>query len=111
MSTSAMYWLQLTGDPRIRRRCSASVTAAALGAPLWRVMAGRPQRLPAARTARWLRLHEGELWVTADGRRDAPPPEDWWLSPGQSLRLPPGTPVLIEGWPTASFELLEEPRA
>jgi hypothetical protein len=79
--------------------------------PLWRLTSGQPRRLRASRGARWLRLREGELWVTADGRPGEPPPEDWWLSPGQTLRVPPGTSVLMEGWPTASFELLEEPSA
>ena len=80
-------------------------------APLWHVSQGQAVTLAPTRSARWLRLREGRLWVTADGRADAPPPEDWWLSAGESLRLPPGTPVLAEGWPAASFEVLEEPLA
>ena len=79
--------------------------------PLWRLAAGQALHLPAVRIARWLRLREGQLWITADGRRGGPPPEDWWLAPGQSLRLPAGTPVLAESWGAASFELLEEPAA
>jgi len=79
--------------------------------PLWRLSRGQTVQLPATRAARWLRLREGQLWITADGRADAPPPEDWWLSPGECLRLPAGTAVLAEGWAATSFELLEEPRA
>lgn len=79
--------------------------------PMWRLAPGQTVQLAPARGARWLRLREGQLWVTADGRPDAPPPEDWWLAPGDSLRLPAGTAVLAEGWPAASFELLEEPQA
>lgn len=78
--------------------------------PLWQLVAGQALRLPASRGARWLRLREGRLWVTAEGRVDAPP-EDWWLVPGESLRLPAGTEVLAEGWSVASFEVLEEPGA
>jgi hypothetical protein len=78
---------------------------------LWQVAQGQALTLPAARTARWLRLREGRLWVTANGSPDAPPPEDVWLTAGDSLRLPPGAAVLAEGWPAASFEVLEEPRA
>jgi hypothetical protein len=84
---------------------------AASSDPLWRLAAGCLQRLPAVRAARWVRVHEGALWLTADGRPGAPPPQDWWLLPGQSLRLPARTPVLLEGWPTASFEVLEDPGA
>ncbi|WP_428420331.1 DUF2917 domain-containing protein [Methylibium sp.] len=79
--------------------------------PLWQLGSGQTLRLPATRSARWLRLREGRLWVTAEGRVGAPPPEDWWLAPGQSLRLPAGTEVLAEGWSAASFEVLEEPLA
>lgn len=77
---------------------------------LWQVCRGEALTLPAARGARWLRLREGRLWVTAHGRPDAPPPEDVWLAVGDSLRVAPGTRVLAEGWPAASFEVLEEPQ-
>ena len=79
--------------------------------PLWRLARGQTLQLPATRAARWLRLREGQLWITAEGRANAPPPEDLWLAPGECLRLPPGTAVLAEGWPVASFELLEEAHA
>lgn len=77
---------------------------------LWRVARGQALSLPAVRCARLLRLREGQLWVTADGHADAPPPDDWWLTPGESLRVPAGTRLLASGWPAASFELLEEPQ-
>lgn len=76
---------------------------------LWHIARGEALRLPAAAAPRLLRLRDGQLWVTADGRADAPPPEDWWLAPGESLHVPPGMPLLASGWPVASFELLEEP--
>lgn len=76
----------------------------------WRLARGHALQLPAVRTVRWLRLHEGELWVTAEGRPGEPPPEDWWLAPGGLLRLPEGRPLLAEAWQGASFELLEEAR-
>lgn len=78
---------------------------------LWELGRGQTLRLQATRTARWLRLRDGRLWLTAEGRVGAPPPEDWWLSAGESLRLPPGTEVLAEGWSSARFEVLEEPGA
>lgn len=76
---------------------------------LWRVSRGQALRLPAMRVSRLLRLREGQLWVTADGRLGAAPPEDWWLAPGETLRVPAGARLLASGWPCASFELLEEP--
>lgn len=78
---------------------------------LWRVRRGQALRLPATRMTRLLRLREGQLWVTADGRLGAAPPEDWWLRPGETLRVPAGARLLASGWPCASFELLEEPNA
>jgi hypothetical protein len=77
--------------------------------PLWRLAGGQALRLAAQPTARWLRVREGQLWVTADGQPDGPPPQDWWVQPGDSLRVPPGTPVLAEAWKGTSFELLQEP--
>lgn len=79
--------------------------------PVWTLGRGQTLQLPATRVARWLRLREGRLWVTADGRSDGPMPEDWWLEPGECLRLPAGTSALAEGWAPTSFELLEEARA
>lgn len=79
--------------------------------PLWQLGRGQTLQLQATPIARWLRLREGKLWVTADGRSDGPTPEDWWLSAGECLRLPAGTSALAEGWAPASFELLEEPQA
>lgn len=79
--------------------------------PVWRLVRGQTLRLQAARNTRWLRLREGRLWVTAEGRLGGQIPEDWWLAAGQSLRLPAGTEVLAEGWSVASFEVLEEPTA
>jgi hypothetical protein len=77
--------------------------------PLWHLPRGQALRLSAQCTARWLRVREGQLWVTADGRPGGPSPQDWWVQPGDSLRVPPGTPVLAEAWKGASFELLQEP--
>jgi hypothetical protein len=79
--------------------------------PVWGLVRGQTLRLQAARNTRWLRLREGRLWVTAEGRLGGQIPEDWWLAAGQSLRLPAGTEVLAEGWSVASFEVLEEPAA
>ncbi|HEU4457882.1 MAG TPA: DUF2917 domain-containing protein [Methylibium sp.] len=70
----------------------------------WFLPQGRALTLPGVSLPRRLRLVEGRLWLTEEGRR-----EDHWLEAGDSLRLEPGRSVLAEGWPTASFEVLEEP--
>lgn len=95
------------------KRAQASLAAGAplrdtAATPMWRLARGHTLHLPAVRAARWLRLREGRLWITADGRFGGPPPEDWWLAAGQSLRLPPSTALLAEACTSASFELLEE---
>jgi hypothetical protein len=89
---------------------SASAHNVSRSGALWHVPRGKALALPQAPMPRWIRLVEGRLWLTEEGRSDAVP-EDRWLSPGDSLRLAPGTQVLAEGWPSASFELLEEPQS
>lgn len=79
--------------------------------PIWSVPTGQVLRLPASTRARWVRLREGRLWLTADSRDPAAPASDWWLRPGESLHLAPGVSVLVEGWPSARFEMLEAPAA
>lgn len=88
----------------------APAAGAARQGAIWHLPRGKALSLPRAGTARWIRLVEGRLWLTEEGRPDALP-EDRWLAAGDSLRVAPGTQVLAEGWPAASFELLEEPRA
>lgn len=103
--------MSLLSMPRTQQSMAAAPAWAGRCAgcpPLWQTAPGQALKLPAVPSARWLRVREGELWVTADGRRGAPPPEDWWLVAGDCLRLPGGTAVLLEGWPVARFELLEE---
>lgn len=85
---------------------SACAAAASRSGALWHLPRGKALALPRASMARWIRLVEGQLWLTELGQ-----PDDRWLQPGDSLRLAPGVEVLAEGWPAASFELLEEPQA
>ena len=56
---------------------------------LWQLRPGEARRLPASSSTRWLRLRDGAMWITADGRDDpdAPLPEDWWLRPWARLAL------------------------
>jgi hypothetical protein len=90
--------------------CAAPVpleaAAASRSGALWNLPRGKALALPRAALPRWIRLIEGQLWLTELGQ-----PDDHWLKPGDSLRLAAGAEVLAEGWPAASFELLEEPQA
>ena len=58
---------------------------------------------------RWLRVLEGRVWLTLPGSIDEPA-EDLWLEAGQGIELPEGSRVLIEGWPSARFQLLVPPQ-
>ena len=62
---------------------------------LWQLRPGEAMRLPASPSTRWLRLRDGAMWITADGRDDP--------AAGSRFRA--------EGWPSASFEMLEAPHA
>ena len=66
-------------------------------------------RLPASPSTRWLRLRDGAMWITADGRDDpeALLPEDWWLRPGETLRVPAGSRNAEEPFADARAQLRE----
>jgi hypothetical protein len=69
----------------------------------------RAATLDAEAKARWLLVGEGRVWATrTDGSVQA---EDHWLGAGESLALPPGSRWLLEGWPQASFSLVQQPPA
>jgi hypothetical protein len=69
----------------------------------------RAATLGAEVTARWLLVGEGRVWATrTDGSVQA---EDHWLGAGESLALPPGSRWVLEGWPQASFSLVQQPPA
>jgi hypothetical protein len=59
---------------------------------------------------RSLHVVEGRVWLTLPGSVDEPS-EDLWLEAGESIDLPEGSRVLIEGWPSARFQLLVPPQA
>ena len=60
--------------------------------------------------ARVLQVCAGRLWLTTAGtaREGA---RDVWLVPGDSVELPAGLSVVLEGWPSARFQLLVPPQA
>lgn len=73
----------------------------------WPLAARAVTTLDAASSARWLRVDEGCVWVTAQ-RSDAQA-EDIWLSAGDSLALPAGSAWVVEAWPRARLSLLQAP--
>jgi hypothetical protein len=60
--------------------------------------------------ARVLQLCAGRLWLTTAGTANAAG-RDVWLLPGDSVELPAGLSVVLEGWPSARFQLLVPPQA
>lgn len=74
---------------------------------VWQLAPGRSSTLAAASVARWLQVSEGRLWVTTGGQLGGAVPDDAWVLPGQVLEVPAGVSAVLEGWPKASFQLLE----
>lgn len=78
----------------------------ALASPQWRLQRREAFTLRPAAQPRWLRVVEGELWLTrsaADGRSAS---EDCWLRAGERLQVPAGAEMVIEAWTASRFELL-----
>jgi hypothetical protein len=53
--------------------------------------------------ARQLRVRAGRVWLTLTGGGLS----DHWLDAGDELALPAGAEAVLEGWPSAQFELLQ----
>lgn len=60
--------------------------------------------------ARVLHVCAGRLWLTAAGTATSAA-RDVWLLAGDSVELPAGLAVVLEGWPSARFQLLVPPQA
>jgi len=63
---------------------------------------GAALRVAAARRPRRLAVTAGQVWLTGEGIEG-----DLWLRAGEQVALAAGVEVVAEGWPTASFDLLE----
>ena len=63
---------------------------------------GHALTLAAARGPRRLVVTSGRLWLTVGGGAD-----DHWLCAGEGLTLAAGQVAVVEGWPEASFQLLQ----
>ncbi|NML13633.1 DUF2917 domain-containing protein [Azohydromonas sp. G-1-1-14] len=79
--------------------------SSAAAAPVWTLARRQARHLGAARQTRWLRVLEGELWLTRTAT-DAAASEDLWLRAGDRLALAPGAEFVAEGWRDSRFELL-----
>jgi hypothetical protein len=78
-------------------------------APVWTLPRRQARRLVASTQTRWLRVLEGELWLTPTSGEGLPASEDLWLRAGERLVLPPGAEFVAEGWRDSRFELLLAP--
>jgi hypothetical protein len=74
----------------------------------WTLSEGRAIRLPAHGRTRWLEVTEGRLWLTHSARSAQDLPLDCWLQAGESVVLPAGQDAVLESWPSARFQLLEQ---
>lgn len=63
---------------------------------------GQALTLAATRGPRRLRVTQGRLWLTLAGGG-----ADHWLAAGEGFTLPAGRAAVVEGWPTAAFQLLQ----
>lgn len=73
----------------------------------WALAGHEATTLAASPVARWLRVDDGCLWVTAE--QAGPGAEDLWLQPGDSLELPAGTRWVLQAWPQARLSVLLAP--
>ena len=76
----------------------------------WTLAPGQVRTLTTGPGERLLRVVEGRVWMTLPGSVDEPA-EDLWLESGDSAVLPEGSHLLLEGWPSARFQLLVPPQA
>jgi hypothetical protein len=76
----------------------------------WELGQGQALSLPIGPGARELRVLEGRVWLTRNGRTDRPA-QDVWLGAGEAIILGSGEQVVLESWPSARFQLLVPPLA
>lgn len=67
---------------------------------------GEALRVSAEAVERELRVTAGRLWVTrSSGAHGDTVGGDCWLDAGERLRLAAGEEAVVEGWPSARYEL------
>ena len=72
---------------------------------LWALTSGQAARLAVCWGPRQLHVVEGVLWLTTQGRRDAPA-EDIVLQPGETIELPPRSEWVVEALEAGRFQVL-----
>ena len=75
---------------------------------LWSVSQGTARSLSIGPGARELRVTHGSVWLTGQGKTDEPA-QDVWLAEGESVSLPSGSHIVLEGYAEAQFQLLVPP--
>ncbi|HLO93563.1 MAG TPA: DUF2917 domain-containing protein [Burkholderiaceae bacterium] len=95
---------------RITAAESASIQRAADHGADWRLAQGEALKLPIGPGPRELKVLEGRVWLTRDGRLNRPA-LDVWLEAGDTLAVPSGAVLVLEAWPQARFQLLVPPLA
>lgn len=95
---------------RITAAESASIQQVADHGADWRLSQGEALKLPIGPGPRELKVLEGRVWLTRDGRLNRPA-LDVWLEAGDSLAVPSGAELVLEAWPQARFQLLVPPLA
>ena len=75
---------------------------------LWSVSQGTARSLSIGPGARELRVTHGSVWLTGQGKADEPA-QDVWLGEGESVSLPSGSRIVLEGYAEAQFQLLVPP--
>jgi len=76
----------------------------------WSLPEGTSTALEIGPGARVLQVCAGRLWLTSAGTAISAA-RDVWLLPGESIELPAGLAVVLEGWPSARFRLLVPPQS
>ena len=76
----------------------------------WPLARGEARRLDIGPGPRFLRVAEGQVWLTTAGQGEQMG-EDRWLAAGESTWLADGSEVVLEAWGEARFQLLVPPDA
>lgn len=76
----------------------------------WLLPRGEARRLSVGPGDRWLKVAEGQVWLTTAGSGDELA-EDQWLKAGEQVWLADGSEVVIEARGEACFQLLVPPAA
>jgi Protein of unknown function (DUF2917) len=80
------------------------------GPSAWALPGGEARRIIVGPGPRCLQVESGWLWLTVTAEADTAS-EDQWLQAGDTVWLPTGAQIVIEGREDAQFALLVPPQA